>query len=102
MIRKSTGTVFKTLILSKGQWNRKMPVRNLSAGANPLVTVDVDGKSGIAVVTMNRRPVNGISLELLEALSNTLDDLESNKSRGVILTSVRQLMMLVVYCLLHI
>lgn len=90
MIRKSTQTVLKTLILSTRQWNQRLHVRNLSVGANPLVDVEVDGKSGIAVVTMNRKPVNGLSLELIEALSNTLDDLENNKTRGAILTSVRR------------
>lgn len=66
-----------------------MPLRCFSVQTNQLVNVDVNEKTGIAIVTMNRKPVNGLSLELFQALSNTLDGLESNKSRGVILTSVR-------------
>lgn len=55
--------------------------------ANNLVNVKVNDKTGIALVSMNRKPVNALSLELFEALSTTLDDLESNKTRGAILTS---------------
>lgn len=43
---------------------------------------------GISVVSMQRLPVNGLNLELLQALGKTFDDLEKNKSRGMILTSV--------------
>lgn len=93
MIRNSTKIVFKTLTpLTERQWIQKLPVRyNSSAVTNSLINVEVNDKSGIAVVTMNRKPVNGLSLELLDALSNTLDELESNKTRGAILTSVRRL-----------
>lgn len=45
--------------------------------------------SGISIVSMQRLPVNGLNLELLQALGKTFDDLEKNKSRGMILTSVR-------------
>lgn len=58
-----------------------------TSAAKDLVQVDVNGK-GYAVVTLNRPPVNSLNLELLSTLSNTLDDLEKNKSRGLILTSV--------------
>lgn len=44
--------------------------------------------AGVAVVTMQRPPVNGLNLELLEQLGNTIKDLEKNNSRGMILTSV--------------
>lgn len=40
---------------------------------------------------MNRPPVNSLNLELLTDLSRTLDDLEANKSKGMILTSVRSI-----------
>lgn len=85
MIRKSIKIVCKTFntTLSKAP-----PVRHFSAETNPLINVEVDDKTGIAYVTLNRKPVNGINLELFEGLSNTLDDLESNKTRGTILTSV--------------
>lgn len=65
--------------------------RNFSseAGNNKLVITEVDDKTGYATVTLNRPPVNSLSLELLRAISQTLDDLQNNKSRGMILTSVR-------------
>lgn len=63
-------------------------VRSQSTAASDLVLVDVDGKTGFATVTLNRPPVNSLNLELLTAISKTLDDLQNNKSRGMILTSV--------------
>lgn len=89
MIRHSSKVIFKTCCLSKTQWVAKLKARCFSAQTNQLVNVEVNDQSGIAIVTMNRKPVNGLNLELFEALSNTLDDLENNKTRGAILTSVR-------------
>jgi Delta3-Delta2-enoyl-CoA isomerase len=63
-------------------------VRPLSAAADQkLVLVDVDNKTGYATVTLNRPPVNSLNLELLSELNTTLDDLQNNRSRGMILTS---------------
>ena len=59
-----------------------------TAPAKDLVLVDVNDKTGYATVTLNRPPVNSLNLELLQAISKTLDDLQNNKSRGMILTSV--------------
>ena len=43
----------------------------------------------IAVVKMNRKPVNGLNKDFLTELNITLEKLENNASyRGVILTSV--------------
>lgn len=50
--------------------------------------VDVTDSDGIAVVTLQRPPVNSLNLELLQALKKALDDVENNKPRGMILTSV--------------
>ncbi|XP_058061173.1 enoyl-CoA delta isomerase 1, mitochondrial-like [Anopheles bellator] len=58
-----------------------------SATGAKLVLTEVDDKTGYATVTMNRPPVNSLSLELLKGLSEALDDLQNNKSRGMILTS---------------
>ncbi|XP_059616498.1 enoyl-CoA delta isomerase 1, mitochondrial-like [Phlebotomus argentipes] len=52
-----------------------------------LVRTQVDDKTGIAVVTMNRPPVNSLNLDLLRELSSALDDVEKNKSAGLILSS---------------
>lgn len=89
MIRNTAKLAIKTLDVSKTQWAHKLPLRYFSAETNQLVNVEVNDQTGIATVTMNRKPVNGLSLEMFEAFSKTLDDLESNKSRGAILTSVR-------------
>uniref|UniRef100_A0A182NNP0 Enoyl-CoA delta isomerase 1, mitochondrial n=1 Tax=Anopheles dirus TaxID=7168 RepID=A0A182NNP0_9DIPT len=56
-------------------------------GNSKLVLTEVDDKTGYATVTLNRPPVNSLSLELLTAISDALDDLQNNKSRGMILTS---------------
>lgn len=53
-----------------------------------LVQVEVNDKTGFSIVTLNRPPVNSLNLELLSAISKTLDDLANNRSRGMILTSV--------------
>lgn len=58
-----------------------------AAGQKRLVITEVDDKTGYATVTLNRPPVNSLNLELLTAISETLDDLQNNKSRGMILTS---------------
>lgn len=86
MIRNSINLISKKFIkTTSSQCN---PIRCLSSGASNLVNVDVNDKTGIAVVTLNRPPVNSLNLELLTDISKTLDDLESNKSKGMILTSV--------------
>lgn len=61
--------------------------RFCSSASNKLVITEVDDKTGYATVTLNRPPVNSLNLELLKAISETLDDLQNNKSRGMILTS---------------
>lgn len=61
--------------------------RLCSSSADKLVITEVDDKTGYATVTLNRPPVNSLNLELLTAISETLDDLQNNKSRGMILTS---------------
>lgn len=52
-----------------------------------LVDVAVNEETGISTVTMQRLPVNSLSLELLQELSTIFDSLEKDKSRGMILTS---------------
>lgn len=64
--------------------------RSLStAGQDKQVIVEVNDKTGIAIVSLNRPPVNSLSLEFFKEIAETLDDLEKNKSKGMILTSVR-------------
>lgn len=58
------------------------------SAAPKLVLLEVDDKSGIATLTLNRPPVNSLNLELLTEISEALDQVEENRSRGLILTSV--------------
>ncbi|KAH8412000.1 hypothetical protein KR222_006173 [Zaprionus bogoriensis] len=60
--------------------------RHMSS-ATKLTTVEVNDKTGIATLTMNRPPVNGLNLELLRDLHQSIEEIEGNKSRGLILTS---------------
>lgn len=64
--------------------------RNNSTKSDKLVLVDVNDKTGFALVTLNSPPVNSLNLELLTAFSNSLDEVQKNNSRGMILTSVSQ------------
>ena len=43
---------------------------------------------GFAVVSMQKAPVNSLSLEMIQALSKSLTELEKGKCKGFILTSV--------------
>lgn len=59
--------------------------RSYSSAA--LVDVKVDETKGFAVVSMNKPPVNSLSLEMIQSLSQTVAELEKNKCKGLILTS---------------
>lgn len=61
--------------------------RSCSNVSDKLVLTEVNDKTGYATVTLNRPPVNSLNLELLTEFSETLDDLQNNKSRGMILSS---------------
>lgn len=74
-------SLFGAQILAKG-------LRRYSSNNN-LLNISVNDKTGVATVAMNNLPVNGLNVELLTDLSNTFKQLETNKSRGLILTSVR-------------
>lgn len=85
MIRLSLNSISKKIIAGA----TSSRVRSFSSGAaSSLVNVDLNEKTGIAVVTLNRPPVNSLNLELLSDISKTLDALESNRAKGMILTSV--------------
>jgi Delta3-Delta2-enoyl-CoA isomerase len=47
----------------------------------------VERKNDYAVVTLQREPVNTMNLDMWEALSATLDELEASTVRGVIFQS---------------
>nr|XP_018901712.1 PREDICTED: enoyl-CoA delta isomerase 1, mitochondrial-like [Bemisia tabaci] len=60
--------------------------KSFSSGSS-LVDVQVNDKTGVAIVKMGRAPVNGLNTELLGALNDTFDSLEKNKATGMILSS---------------
>lgn len=53
------------------------------------VQVEINEKTGFATVSLNRQPVNILNAEFMREITKTLKDLEAKKTRGVILTSVR-------------
>ncbi|XP_043661866.1 enoyl-CoA delta isomerase 1, mitochondrial [Drosophila teissieri] len=65
---------------------RGSPSRWMSS-ATKLTTVEVNDKTGIATLTMNRPPVNSQNVQLLLDLQSSISEIENNKSRGLILTS---------------
>ncbi|XP_039488388.1 enoyl-CoA delta isomerase 1, mitochondrial [Drosophila santomea] len=65
---------------------RGSPSRIMST-ATKLTTVEVNDKTGIATLTMNRPPVNSQNVQLLLDLQASISEIENNKSRGLILTS---------------
>lgn len=83
----------QTRLLDLGRRQLGLPGlgRFLSSKASSLTLVEVDDKTGIATVTMNRPPVNSFNLELLRDLHESIKQVECNKSRGLILTSVSHL-----------
>ncbi|VEN63468.1 unnamed protein product, partial [Callosobruchus maculatus] len=52
-----------------------------------LVSLTTDDKTGVAVLSLQRPPVNSLNLELLRDIHTALTEAEKNKSRGVIVTS---------------
>ncbi|XP_017032780.1 enoyl-CoA delta isomerase 1, mitochondrial [Drosophila kikkawai] len=60
---------------------------NVGSSTTKLTTIEVDDKSGIATLSMNLAPVNTLTMELMHDLIESINQIESNKSRGLILTS---------------
>lgn len=85
MALKQSSNIFYRALLS---------VRYYSSSSK-LVDVQLNDKNGIAIVTMQRPPVNGLNLELINNLTSTIDELEKNKARGFVLTSVSFIIMFI-------
>lgn len=67
--------------------NRLFAVRNSSSSTEKLINTEVNDKTGVVTLTLNRPPVNSLNLPLLKEFASTLNDLKQNKCRGMILTS---------------
>lgn len=78
-------------LLAIKQCLRTLSVRNISLSAPRLnlVNLSVDDKTGIATLELNRPPVNSLNMPLLKDISSALTDVSKNRSKGLILTSVR-------------
>ncbi|XP_036322620.1 enoyl-CoA delta isomerase 1, mitochondrial-like [Rhagoletis pomonella] len=57
-----------------------------SAGQQ-FTTLNVDDKTGIATLTLNRPPANALNAASMSEIQRTIQDLEKSKCRGLILTS---------------
>lgn len=68
---------------------RTMVISRQLSTASKVTTVQVDDKTGIATLTMNRPPINALNVDLLQDLHRSIQEIQENKSRGLILTSVR-------------
>ncbi|TMW45737.1 hypothetical protein DOY81_009187 [Sarcophaga bullata] len=79
----SLARVYGTLCRKSRPFERYMS----STPGGKLTTIAVNDKSGVATLTMNRPPVNGLNYELLRDIKESIDEIESNKCRGLILTS---------------
>ncbi|KAG7202437.1 hypothetical protein KM043_018742 [Ampulex compressa] len=60
--------------------------RNYATNTN-FVEVAQDDTTGVTILSMARAPVNGLNLELLDAIRTSLIEAQKNRSKGVILTS---------------
>ena len=79
---------FKNYTLS----SKNSVIKNIRAyGSSNLVNVQVNSKTGIATVLMSRPPVNSLNLELVSELTNTMVQIEKDKGKGMIISSVSYL-----------
>lgn len=70
-------------------------MRNQSSDSSstnqPLVLTEVNDKTGFATLSLNRPPMGNFTLELLHDFSKALDNVETKKYKGMILTSVNKI-----------
>jgi len=63
-----------------------LPTRSSSFVRHSSVLVDTD-QDGLATVSLNKHPANSLNLEFLKEIVTTLDQVENDGCRGVVLTS---------------
>lgn len=66
--------------------NRKYQ-STIATDINDPVSVDIDA-SGFATLSMNQKPVNNLTMNLLKNFCEKMDLLEKERVKGMILTSV--------------
>ncbi|XP_023305524.1 enoyl-CoA delta isomerase 1, mitochondrial-like [Lucilia cuprina] len=62
-------------------------LRSFSSIKENFVNTEIDNKTGIAIVKLQRKPVNALNLQLLQELRQTIKNIEEQKCHGLILTS---------------
>ncbi|XP_026762668.2 enoyl-CoA delta isomerase 1, mitochondrial-like [Galleria mellonella] len=67
-------------------YRSKPCMRSMSVNSSSLTDLAVD-EDGIAVLTLQRPPVNSLNVELLQAIINAFDDAAAKGCKGMILTS---------------
>ncbi|XP_063697450.1 enoyl-CoA delta isomerase 1, mitochondrial-like [Culicoides brevitarsis] len=78
MLRKS--------ILKVANLAQKLPKRLFSSNSS-MLNVSIDEKTEIAILELNRPPVNALNLEFAHEITNKIDELTKNRANGVIFTS---------------
>lgn len=73
--------------------NILVPTTVRCMSTNKLVDLQVNDKTGIATLSMQKPPVNSLNLEMLQALLKSFDEITSNRCKGMILTSVCDLIL---------
>ncbi|KAH8260145.1 hypothetical protein KR026_003774 [Drosophila bipectinata] len=63
---------------------RRLPSRLMST---KFTSVEINDKTGVAILTLCRPPVNSQNAQMLRDIKSSIDEIEINKSRGLIITS---------------
>ncbi|XP_017095829.2 enoyl-CoA delta isomerase 1, mitochondrial-like [Drosophila bipectinata] len=50
-------------------------------------SVEINDKTGVAILTLCRPPVNSANAQMLRDIKSSIDEIENNKSKGLIITS---------------
>ena len=80
---------FNKILLKSSTFKTNLRCLASSPTQDKLVTVDLNEKTGIAILKFNRPPVNALNLELFKALTEAINMVEDNGCQSLILTSVR-------------
>lgn len=70
-------------------------IRAMSSQSLVNITADKENDE-IAILTLQRPPVNSLNLELLQAINNSLDEIVKNNFRAMILTSVSNFLLIII------
>lgn len=83
MLKYILGEMFLRLMLNNC---KQLNLRAMSS-QGPLVNLTL-GNDSISIMTLQRPPVNIMNLKLLHEMNQALNEIEKNKCKGLIITSV--------------